>query len=232
MALAASAIIVAIVALTFVLPGGSTASATAAVRTAAANSANITSLRIDMESTDLSIVPGGRATVEVSGQDVHLSAPGLDWFVVDGTASIVEDGVVVATEFSSDVIAPYGESSRLVIEAALQSNDVTDEGVEVINGVETTRYVVQIDTPAHDALAAIPAGNLIWFTEETEEEISVEEDGEVDAFRSGFLEDADSLTIWIANDLIHQISVEDGSSQFTHSYYDFNADIEIVVPGQ
>lgn len=228
-AFAAAAVIAAVVAMTLVLPGGGQASAAVAVREAAANSADITALRIEMESTNLGFVAGGQATIEVDGQDVRLIAPGVEYYLIDDVTTVVVDGRVIETDATGESIAPYGESSRLVIDAALQSDDVTDHGIEIINGAETTRYVVQIDANAHDALADVPSVNLIWFTEETEEDISVT-DGQTETFRSGFLEDADTLTIWIADDLIHRISVDSGSTQFTHTYYDFNADITIALP--
>lgn len=52
----------------------------------------------------------------------------------------------------------------------------------------------------------------------------------VPAGRSGFLEDADALVIWVADDLIHQIEVSTGSTQFTITFYDFGADITITPP--
>jgi len=61
-------------------------------------------------------------------------------------------------------------------------------------------------------------------------EASTGEESTGEVIRVGFLEDADSITIWIADDLVHQISVNEGATQFTHTFSDFGDDITISAP--
>ena len=50
------------------------------------------------------------------------------------------------------------------------------------------------------------------------------------ARRFGFLEDADSIDVWVADGLIHQIAVDSGDNQFTWTFRDFGEDITITAP--
>jgi hypothetical protein len=58
----------------------------------------------------------------------------------------------------------------------------------------------------------------------------VEDGSSAEPRRFGFLEDATSIDVWVADGLIHQIAVDSGSSHFTCTFHDFDADIAIRPP--
>ncbi|MFT7602218.1 MAG: hypothetical protein ACI8TP_005186 [Acidimicrobiales bacterium] len=105
---------------------------------------------------------------------------------------------------------------------------MVEEGTGTLNGIETTRYAIEIDDNARAAFAALQTDSLVRFVEEVDEEVPA--DGSQPLNRSGFLDDADSLIIWLADDRIHQISVDSGSSQFTHTFLDLGQDIVVTPP--
>lgn len=226
-----AAVLVACISLVLVLPGLTAATAAEKVRSAASNSTDITSLRIDVETNSLSFVPDGKALIEVAGEEARMIDETFELYVVDEGSFFVVDGTVMPFEGTTDEISPYPEASKAVIDAALQSEQVTESGTERLGDIDATRYVVEIDDGASAALAAVPTRYLNWFTEETEE-VAATPEGEVTESRSGILDEADVITIWIADDLIHRISVDSPDVKFTHTYYDFNAPIDISLPSQ
>jgi len=229
---ASAAAVVAVLAVGLaVFSPGSTQSAEAQVRAAVANVASAEDFRVNMTSPDPS-VPGGVIEGEIDGENMHLQAGSMELYLVDGAEWEVEDGNVTYLGVTEeDYYGPYGEASSAVINAGLQSGDVTDDGTETINGVETTRYTIGIDDAAHAALAALPEQVLNWYTTESDVEVNLDEnDNILSESRSGFLEDSDTMTIWIADDLIHQISAGVPGEEFTHTFFDFGADITITPP--
>lgn len=228
----AAAAAVAVAAIGFALAGpGTTPSAEAQVRTAANGTAEITDFRMSIQTNRTDIFPDGTGELEVDGDNYRLSAGGFDLaqIRVGDVEVVVFDGEVVETNSDPVEFAPYGEASVAVINAALASGDVTEGGSETLNGVETTRYEIGIDAAAREALGALPTSVLEWFAQEVDEDVETI-DGVETATRSGLLDDADTLELWIADDLIHQISVDSGSTQFTHTFYDFGIDITVALP--
>jgi len=232
--LAAVAGIGLLAAIGVALAPGSTSGAVATVRAAAQNNAEVETFRVRFASEDLDFLPGGSATAEVDGNDVHMVAGDLELIRI-GDTEWLSDGGDFQSAPSAEIFAPFGEASAQVISAALTSDQVTEEGDETLDEITTTRYRIELDEAARAALADVPARAQYWFTAETSEsaEVVIDDEGNevpVSAGRSGFLEDADAIAIWVADDLIHQIEVSTGSNQFTVTFFDFGADITITPP--
>ncbi len=230
---AAAVAVVLVAAVGLFATGNSTPSAAAAVRAAAQNSADIETFRMTFTSDDLAFLPEGSATGAVDGNDVHLVAGDMEMIRIGDTEWFGQGG-----QFQSgpaEVFTPFAEASSQVITAALASDDVTEEGAQILSGIETVRYRIELDDASREALANVPAQSQYWFTAETSEsaEVTFDDDGNevvVSAGRSGFLEDADAISLSIADDLIHQIEVSTGTTQFTITFFDFGADITITPP--
>lgn len=223
-----AAVMIALVALgATLLNVGSTTSAAATVRAAADNTAEATDFRVTMVAPDGSI-PGGRAEGEVDGSSMRLVAGDLE-FVRIGETEWLGDGGSFQSQTSQEQFAPFGEASAQVVSAALASEDVTDLGTVEVRGTETRHYAIGLDDSSRSALADVPSNAQFWFVGEVEEEVPV--DGSTaDPRRFGFLENADQIDVWLANGLIHQISVTDGDDSFTFTFYDFGGDITITPP--
>ena len=233
--IAAAAALAALTGVGLLLAPTSTSGAEATVRAAAANSAEVTDFRIVLTSDDLAFVPGGEAAADIDGENVHMVAGDQEFIRVGDTEWFRDGGGEFQSAPAADVFAPFGEASAQVVSAALASEQVAEEGSDTLHGTETVRYRIQIDENAREALAEVPSQAQRWFIAETSEsaEVMIDEDGNevpVTAGRSGFLEDADAITIWVADDLIHQIEVSTGSTQFTFTFFDFGADITVTPP--
>ena len=229
---AAVAAVVAAVGL-LVIPA-STPTAEAAVRTAAENHAALIDFRMTLTSDDLAFLPGGSATAAIDGTNVHMVAGDQEYIRFGDTEWFGQGGRFESSSVE-EYWTPFGEASAQVIAAALASNQVTDAGSETLDDVETTRYRIQLDDASRSALADVPSSAQYWFTAETSEsaEVLIDEDGNevpVSAGRTGFLEDAEAIVIWVADDLVHQIEVSTGSTQFTFTFSDFGADITVTPP--
>lgn len=229
--LGAAAALVAVVGLGLLLAPTSTSGAEATVRTAAENSAEVTDFRIIFASDDFDFVPGGEAMVDIDGENVHMIAGDQEYIRFGDTEWFGEGG-----EFQSAPVVetwtPFGQASAEVVSAALSSEQVDDEGSETIRGTETTRYRIELDQPAREALAEVPSQSQYWFIAEGEEDAEFDESGtEVPGQRYGFLEDAEVITIWVADELIHQIEVSTETTTFAFTFFDFGADITVTPPG-
>lgn len=207
---------------------GDTPEAVAAVQSAAEKTSEVTDFRMTMVTDGPNIIPGGRGEGEVDGDNVRLVAEGLEFLRVDGT-DWTNEGDGFQSQPSTDVFLPFDEASEAVLTAALTSEDVTDRGTEDIRGVSATRYEIAIDDTARDALGGVPPEAQYWFVSNVEEEVSAGDDGEPVSRRSGFLEDAGQIDVWVADGLVHRISVD---GDFTLTFYDFGADITITAPEQ
>ena len=232
--LAAAAAIVAVLAIgASVLSPGATVSAEAAVLAAVQNSAELTDFRMDMVTNDITFLGTPSVTIEVDGQNAHVSGGDIEGYIVGETAWFSDDGGATFEVTQEAPLPSYTEASNAVIMAALTSEQVNEAGTQTIRGVETTLYEITIDDAAAEALAKLSREEMFWFVETTEEECFVSEDGETveDCVRrGGFLEDADSISIWVADNLVHQIAVDSGSTQFTHTIYDLGEDITVSAP--
>ncbi len=223
----AAAILVALVVGASLPIPGSTSSAAADVRAAVANSAAIRDFRVTLVSEGLGF-PGGRAEGEVDGENLHLVAGSLEFYRVGDTEWIGQNGVFQSMP-NTEQFDPFGEASAAVLTAALASDEVDDLGEEALDGVVTTRYVIRIDGAAQEALAAVPPTSQYWFIGNVSEEV-VEDESDREPRRFGFLEDAESIDVWVADGLIHRIAVESGLSPFTWTFSDFGEDITITPP--
>lgn len=72
-------------------------------------------------------------------------------------------------------------------------------------------YRLSLTGAARDALAALPAGQTAWFELEHPEEVS-------------------SIDVWVAGDLIHRITVDQGPRDATVEFFDFGRPVEITAP--
>jgi hypothetical protein len=112
-------------------------------------------------------------------------------------------------------LAPFGEASAAVIDAALEGSDVEKIGTEDVRGVETTHHHVHIAEAGQSALAGLPRSFLGWF------DLYFDED-----HIAGDM----TLDIWTADDMIRRFGVTSAAGSMTADYFDFNADIAITPP--
>lgn len=225
---AAAAVAAAVAAGAIVLRPGDQPSAEATVLTAAEALADVTSLRSTMHVEDDHFVSD--VTAEMSGTNLRTeqemreietgTVERFRWVVVDGTEYYTEvrDGQEVTTAEPVDPnyrLAPFGEASAAVIDAALDGSDIDEVGTEEVHGVETTHHRVRLAEAGRSALAELPRSYLGWF------DLYFDDDhltGEV------------TLDIWTAGETIRRLGVTSANGSFTVDFFDFNADIEITPP--
>jgi len=228
MVAAAAACVVAVTAGAVVLRPGHEPSAEAAVNEAAAALAEVSSLRANLHFEDDDDVSD--VTVEAAGHDrkvvQEMRAVGSDqtdtfrWIVVDGTEyyTATYDGHEQTTAGPLDPnyeLAPFGEASSAVVDAALEGSDAEEIGTEDVRGVQATHYRIHLAQPAQSALAALPRAQRGWF------DLSFEVDYHA--------EDV-TIDIWVADDIVRRISVSSPAGTLSAEYFDFNADITITPP--
>lgn len=224
----AAAGVVAISAAAILVQRGDEPSAEAAIAEAADGMAAVTSLRAKMRFED-----------ESETSDVTVAASDDKWQIVqemrDRSAAatdtfrwIVVDGTEYYTTFYNDreettaeplnpnyELAPFGESSAAVIDAALRGSNIVDLGDEEVRGVQTTHYRLHLADPAQSALADLPRAQLGWF----------------DLFFGEEYHHSDvTIDVWVANDLIRRMGVASPDGTFTADYFDFDTDITITPP--
>ena len=226
LALAAAAIAV-VAGAAVVFSPGSASTAAAEVGDAVSNTVDVGDFRVTVVSDDLGF-PGGQAEGEIDGENMYLVAGPLEFYKIGDIEWLGQDGVFQSMP-ATDSFAPFDVASEDVLTAALTSDDVETVGTETLNGVEATHYVIGIDDSARAALAQVPSASQYWFVGNVEEEITPDGDDE-GARRFGFLEDANAIDVWVADGLIHQISVDSEQSQFTWTFRDFGENITITAP--
>lgn len=194
------------------LPGSGTRSAEAAILAAAQGLGDATSLRVTFTSEDPE-VPA--AVGEVDGDRFHISFDdGVEVTYIEGTEWVVENGVLLdpaATPPGDVPASPFPEVSEAFVTAALQGGEISELGEREIDGVTVTGYRIELDSKALAAIGEIGKADLLWF--------DLAADGPT----------SDAISIWVADDLIHQIDLE-GDENRTITYYDFGGDIEVVPP--
>lgn len=231
----------------------------ALLSTAAENSAAATDFKVHLVTTD-SFIPGGEARAVIDGDNVHMvSVGGFEFVRVDGVDWFGEGGEWATEPASNEAIAPFGEASKDLISAAIESEKIEEVGIEDIEGTTTTHYEIIMDDAGREALGSVPAESQFWFTSSTGESAPVDDaegviteedlvDGDIpdgsfvdgdfvpeevpDAAipRSGFLDDADSISIWVADDLVYRIAVDMGTDSFTYTFSDFGVDNVVTAP--
>lgn len=222
-----AALAVALVGFTLV---GSTPDAAAAVHSAAANTAEVTSFRALIETEGHTFIPGGIAHGEADGTSIRMVVGDLEYIRI-GDTEWTGSGGAYRTAPAEDAMDPFAQASAAVIDAALESNLVVNAGTDDVEGVETVHYVIELDDASRAALLDVPTSSQWWFVGDVDEEVNAQlGDEEGQARRSGFLEDADTIDVWVANDLVHRISVTDSVGTFTYTFYDFGGDVVIEAP--
>ena len=223
-----AAVLVAVAVGAAALNLGSASGASADIRIAADATAGETDFRVTIVTEGHSFIPGGRADGEVDGTSMRLVAGDMEFIRIDETEWIGQNGSF-QSQSAEDAFDPFGQASAAVIAAALESDDVSDRGEEDLDGVPTRHYAIGLDDSSRAALAEVPSSAQFWFVGAVEEEIPLDGSSE-EPRRFGFLEDADHLDVWVADGLIHQISVTEGEASFTYTFFDFGDDITITAP--
>lgn len=205
----------------FVLLQSNDAPTAQAALVSAANAMDeITSLEGELTST----VPGvseGTTRVRVSGDDLQFTnesryadghTEASTFTVVDWIGYETIGGQTTTRPVSPDEVgAPFGPSSAAVIAAALQGSEVTERGEAAIDGVVTTRYDVQLTDTSIAALSALTPNELGWFELE-------------------YPNDVKTLSVWIADDLVHQIEISQRDQTTRTRFYNFGGEITITAP--
>ena len=194
--------------------------AQAAVVSAAEAMDEITSLEGEL----ITSVPGvsnGTTRIRVDGDDLEITSEtqyadgqteASTFTVVDGTGYETIEGQTTTTPFGpDDGLAPFGPSSAAVISAALEGSDVTKQGGDTLDGVATTRYDIELTDASIAALSALTPNVLAWFELEYP-----------DAVRT--------LSVWIADDLVHQIEIAQRDQITRTRFFNFGSDITITAP--
>lgn len=194
--------------------------AQAAVSSAADAMDAITSLEGELTSS----VPGvseAKTRIRVDDDDLEITGEtryadgrieASTFTVVDGTGYETIDGRTTTTPVRpDDGLAPFGPSSAAVISAALEGSEVTERGEEVLDGVTTTRYDIQLTETSVAALSALTPNELAWFELEYPDAVK-------------------TLSVWVADNLVHQIEIAQ-RDQFTRTkFFNFGGDFTITAP--
>lgn len=221
--LGAAAATVALVAGTIIVvdPAGAP-SAEALVLEAADNLARYDALRATLvrDHVDGSLIEG---TAEVDGQSIRtelveigadgqiLSSEGIT--VIGDTIWTDDNGEIFEQPTGpNDRLTPFHEASRAVITAALAGTDVERLGSETIRETTSQRYRIVQTAVSRAALNELTPFELAWFELEYPDAVT-------------------QIDVWIADDVIHQITVVDPSyGTTTTTFYDFGANIDITPP--
>ena len=202
-------------------PGGSP-SAEALVLDAADNLAQYDSLRVDL-ARDLVDGSTYEGTGEFDGQSVHTEFVETDAageFVYTEGITVIGDTIWTDNNGEifeeatgpNDKLTPFPDASRAVITAALDGADVEQLGTDTIRGSEAERFQIELTDQSHAALNRLTPFELAWFELETPDAVT-------------------QIDVWIADDIIQQITVVDPSyGTTTTTFYDFGADIDIQAP--
>lgn len=194
--------------------------AQAAVSSAANAMGAITSLEGEL----ISLEPGvseGTTRIRVDGDDVEISGETrytdgrverATLTVVGGTVyETIEGETTSAPRGPNDRLAPFGQSSEAVISAALEHSEVTERGEEIVTGVATTRYDLELTDASIVALSALTVHELAWFELEYPDSVR-------------------TLSVWVADDLVHQIEIAHRDQVTRTRFFNFNGDITITAP--
>lgn len=127
------------------------------------------------------------------------------WTEQNGEVSVEQTG-------PNDRLSRFPEASQAVINAALTGADVTELGTETIRGKDAERFEIVQTAESKAALSSLTPFELAWFELEYPDAVT-------------------QIDVWIADDVIQQITVVDPSyGTTTTTFYDFGADIDITPP--
>lgn len=202
-------------------PGGSQP-VEALVVDAADNLARYDSLRATLVREN---VDGSRSegTAEFDGDDIHTELVETDAngnIVYTQRSTVIGDTVwndnngEISEEKRgpNDRLTPFPEASQAVIKAALTGAEVTEVGTESVRGQQSKRYQITQTDESISALDELTPFELAWFELESPYAVT-------------------QIDVWIANDIIQQITVVDPTFRTTTTtFYDLGADIEITPP--
>lgn len=207
------------------LQPGDEPSAEAAIAEAADALSEATSLRA---SIDVNHSGNDEATVtgEISGDNrrmVEVTNNGSTeaTTVVDGTVYVTVDGRTVRYPAEpDDALAPFGQASGGVVEAALRDSVITELGTDTVRGTSSAHYRLELDDPGRSALAELPRSQTEWF-------FLLYLDPTDPDYR-----DRVTFDLWVGDGLIRRIRVFTGEeyTTYTAEYYDFNVEITITPP--
>jgi hypothetical protein len=206
---------------TFVLVQSNGApSAQAAVSSAAESMDEITSLEGEL-TTSVPGVSEGTTRIRVAGDDLEITGEtryadghteASTFVLVDGIGYETIEGETTTTPVGpGDGLAPFASSSAAVISAALEGSDVTDHGEDSINGVATTRYDIQLTDTSVAALSTLTPNALAWFELEYPDAVT-------------------RMTVWIADNLVHQIEIAQRDQITRTRFFNFGGEITITAP--
>lgn len=205
---------------------GNEPSAEATIAAAAAELAQVTSLRADIR-FDNDVFRTGRSTHAISGHDYDsVWEETTDDGAVETERIVTVDDVEYRTDSTGQTTAQpvdnttdggtFAESSAAVVTAALEDADVDEVGSEEIRGVDATHYRIEIPDVRESALAALDTG---WFDLITADE---NPDG---------LDQDVTVDIWVADGLVRRFAISSPDYGYeSMEFYDFNADITITPP--
>jgi hypothetical protein len=194
--------------------------AQAAVTSAAESMDEITSLEGEL-TTSVPGVSEGTTRIRVAGHDLEITGEtqyadghteASTFTVVDGVGYETIESQTTATPVApGDGLAPFAASSAAVISAALAGSDVTDQGDDSINGVATTRYDIQLTDTSIAALSELTPNELAWFELEYPAAVT-------------------TMTVWIADNLVHQIEIAQRDQITRTRFFNFGGEITITAP--
>ncbi len=216
--LVAAAAVTVLVALGAVLLPGGTPSAEAAILSAAQTTGDAVSFRATLV-TEAEGQTTTDATGTFVGNDVHIIDRDSEYMIIGDTAwQRDSDGSVNSGPVGdNDRLASFSSSSEAVISAVLEGSDVADLGSDTVAGITATHYAITPGDASRAALTALSPGELAWFELE-------------------YPDGVQTIDVWIADDLIHQIRVdqvfgEGADAQretTTTTFFDFGADLTIT----
>jgi hypothetical protein len=215
---AAAALIVAVAGvLTIQLVRAPSAEAT--VSSATANLEEIKSLEAELTATG----NGNTTTGSLKAADGDFVLAGQTHYadghsessmftVVDGIGYETIDGQTTKSPVTPQQLpAPFASSSAAVISAALKGSDVVERGEDQIGDATATRYDIDLSSQAVDALSDLTPNQLGWFELE-------------------YPEQTRRLSLWIADDVIRQIEIDNDGVITRSRYFDLNGDITVEPP--
>jgi hypothetical protein len=203
-----------------VVQSSDTPTAQATVASAADAISTITSFEGELTSSQPG-VSEGTTRIRVDGDDLQITGEtryadghteASTFTVVDGTGYETIEGQTTSTPLGpDDGLAPFGQSSAALISAALEGSQVSERGGDTLNGVSTTRYDIQLTDTSIAALSALTPNELAWFELEYPDEVQ-------------------ALSVWAADDLVHQIEIVHRDHVTRTTFFNFGGDITITAP--
>ncbi len=216
---AAAAAVLVIAAAALVAQSANAPNAQATVSEAARALAEITSLEAKLTATS----PHQQSTshLRVNGDNFEIKdsttyadghSEASTTTVVDGVRyEEIEGEITRSPTRTGDRLTPFGSASEAVISAAMTGASVIDAGSERVGSADSTRFDVKLSEASVAALSALSPSELAWFELEYPDQV-------------------DSISIWIGDGVIRQVTIGQGDSVTKLTYSSFNSDITISAP--